>query len=71
MEIAIILLFIAAFFLFGLCRGFRSRSKGENVYYAFALMVCLTILLLKSLELWNFDPVQSLIELFYKHGLTR
>lgn len=71
MEIAFILLFIGAVFVFGVCRGFHKRSKGENVYYALALIVCLAVLMLKSLDVWQFDPVNGAIEFFHKHGLIR
>ena len=70
MDIAIIIVFIGAILLFGFLRGFKERGKGENLYYLLALTVCGTVLILKSLDIWSFDPVKMLTEFFHEHGLN-
>ena len=49
MEIAVILVFFGLVISFGLCLGFKNRSKRENVFYIFSIIVSLTALLMKSL----------------------
>jgi len=49
MEIAVAVVFFAAVVLLGLCRGFRGRSRRENVFYILCIGASLTIVLIKSI----------------------
>ncbi|HWS43464.1 MAG TPA: hypothetical protein VN421_10310 [Pseudoflavonifractor sp.] len=47
---AIVLVFFALVIPLGLIRGFRRRSRRENVFYLFTIAVSLTALLFASLR---------------------
>ena len=71
MQIIVILVFFGALCALGLCRGFRERSRGENIYYIAAMAVSLVVLILKAADILNANPTKALSELFYGFGLIR
>ncbi|MGI6176618.1 MAG: hypothetical protein ACOYJC_10785 [Christensenellales bacterium] len=64
MEIAFILVFFLAVLIWGFFGKTQERTRAENVFYATALGIGLTVLLLKALDLWDFNPTLALTELF-------
>ena len=50
MQTAVVLVFFALALLLGFCPGLRRRSKRENAFYLLSILLSLTVLLLKSLE---------------------
>ncbi|MGI6238129.1 MAG: hypothetical protein ACOYI5_00690 [Christensenellales bacterium] len=71
MQIILILVFFGAFAIFGLWRGFRQRSRGENVFYATAVAVSLVVLMLSAADVLDVSPTKALYEFFRAHGLAR
>ena len=65
MQIVVILILFGALCAFGLCRGFRERSRGENIYYISAMAISLVVLILKATDVLNLNPTKALTELFH------
>lgn len=69
MEMAFLLCFIVAAVLFGLFHQGKQRTKGENIYVGIVLTIGATVLMLKSMDVFEFDILQQVLSVFQSYNL--
>lgn len=62
MVLIIVFIFFGAVFIFDFLSNIKNRSKKETVFYIAVFIISFTIILLKSLDLWSYDPVKTFME---------
>lgn len=69
MDIAFIVSVYLIILIFGFFRTLKERRAAEKIYFILTMVVSLTVLLLKSLDLISFHPTMELTGLFHRLNL--